>query len=68
MGRNPSVILMARWHIITLVASWTEHLAWLVSINRSVSVHAWLVVLIVIVLSAVYNHALALHGLSKVSI
>jgi len=68
VGRSPAVILMARWHITTLVALWTEHLAWLISIDRSISNHAWLAVLIVIVLRAVYNHALSLHRLSKISI
>ena len=46
-------ILMAWWHA---VAAWGEHLSVLVVLNRSVSLHSWMLLIVAILRAAIYNH------------
>ncbi len=68
VGRRSTKILLVLWHVLLpTIAAWAEHLAWHVGIDRSVSLHLRLLI-VIIVLSAVYDHTLVLHRHAKVSI
>lgn len=68
VGGGSTKILLMLWHVLLpTIAAWAEHLARHVGIDRSVSLHLRLLI-VIIVLSAVYDHTLALHRHAKVSI
>ncbi len=68
VSRRSTKILLILWHVLLpTITAWAEHLAWHVGIDRSVSLHLGLLI-VIIVLSAVYDHSFALHRHTKVSV
>jgi len=48
-----SKVLLVAWRQIAIVAARREHIMLLPTLHRTVSVHSWLLMLIVVVLSAI---------------
>ncbi len=65
--RSTEILLMLRHVLLPTIATWAEHLTRHVGIDRSVSLHLGLLI-VIIVLSAVYDYSFALHRHTKVSI